>query len=148
MISIGHQVIWLFLLAIPIACVAWTVTHEEVTSEELGGAMTHATKSGVTHFACANEVEAINYLKKLLSYVPQNCEEEAPAVPYTAGNEIREELNSIIPDNANQPYDIREVIEHVIDTETFFEVIVIPLSRSKSLLSRIKSPVFSFSRKS
>jgi propionyl-CoA carboxylase beta chain len=84
--------------------------------------MTHATKSGVTHFACANEIEAINYLKTLLSYVPQNCEEDAPALPYQMGNERREELNSIIPDNANQPYDIREVIEKVIDTDTFFEV--------------------------
>lgn len=99
-----------------------TVTHEEVTSEELGGAITHATKSGVTHFACANEVEAINYLKQLLSYVPQNCEEDAPSVPYDIGNELRPDLNTIIPDNANQPYDIREVIEKVIDTDTFFEV--------------------------
>src|SRR4029079_15344219 len=99
-----------------------TVTHEEVTSEELGGAMTHATKSGVTHFACANELEAINYLKQLLSYMPQNCEEEAPALPYTPGNELRPELNSIIPENNNQPYDIREVIEKVIDGDTFFEV--------------------------
>src|SRR3954463_1221967 len=95
-----------------------TVTHEEVTSEELGGAITHATKSGVTHFACANEVEAINYLKQLLSYVPQNCEEDAPAVDYTPSNESRPELNSIIPANANQPYDIREVIEKVIDQDT------------------------------
>ncbi|MEI6022168.1 MAG: carboxyl transferase domain-containing protein, partial [Bacteroidota bacterium] len=99
-----------------------TVTHEEVTSEELGGAMTHATKSGVTHFACANELEAIQYLKTLLSYVPQNCEEEAPALPYQMGDERRAELNNIIPENANQPYDIREVIEKVIDNDTFFEV--------------------------
>jgi len=99
-----------------------TVTHEEVTSEELGGAITHASKSGVTHFACANEVEAIHYLKTLLSYVPQNCEEDAPALPYTAGNEQRPELNGIIPENANQPYDIREVIEKVIDENSFFEV--------------------------
>ncbi len=100
-----------------------TVTHEEVTSEELGGAITHATKSGVTHFACANEVEAINYLKTLLSYIPQNCEEDAPSIPYEqSGSELRTELNSIIPENANQPYDIREVIEKVIDDGTFFEV--------------------------
>ena len=99
-----------------------TVTHEEVTSEELGGAHTHATKSGVTHFACANEVEAINHIRTLLSYVPQNCEEDAPSLHYEMGNELREELNSIIPANANQPYDIREVIGHVIDTDSFFEV--------------------------
>src|SRR5882724_10344492 len=56
-----------------------TVTHEEVTSEELGGANTHATKSGVTHFACPNEIDAIQHVKKLLSYMPQNCEDRAPA---------------------------------------------------------------------
>jgi propionyl-CoA carboxylase beta chain len=100
-----------------------TVTHEEVTSEELGGAMTHASKSGVTHFACANEIECINYLKQLLSYVPQNCEEDAPSVPYTVpASEKREQLNDIIPENANQPYDMREVINGVIDEDTFFEV--------------------------
>src|ERR1700741_2931828 len=59
-----------------------TVTHENVTAEELGGAIAHSTKSGVTHFACANEIEAIQHVKKLLSYVPQNCEEDAPALPY------------------------------------------------------------------
>jgi propionyl-CoA carboxylase beta chain len=100
-----------------------TVTHEEVTSEELGGAMTHATKSGVTHFACANEIECINHLKQLLSYVPQNCEEDAPFVPYeNSGSELRKELNTIIPQNANQPYDIREVISGVTDTDSFLEV--------------------------
>src|ERR1043165_688753 len=87
-----------------------TVTHEEVTSEELGGAMTHATKSGVTHFACANEIEAINHIKQLLSYMPQNCEEDAPSVPYEAGDESRPGLNAVIPGNATQPYDMREVI--------------------------------------
>jgi propionyl-CoA carboxylase beta chain len=100
-----------------------TVTHEEVTSEELGGASTHATKSGVTHFSCANELECINYVKKLLSYVPQNCEEQPPFVPYESdGNEERLELNQIIPENANQPYDIRDVINGVIDRDSFFEV--------------------------
>jgi propionyl-CoA carboxylase beta chain len=99
-----------------------TVTHEEVTSEELGGAMTHATKSGVTHFACANEIECINTLKQILSYVPQNCEEDAPSVPYEGKNELRPELNNIIPENANQPYDMRDVINGVIDADTFCEV--------------------------
>jgi propionyl-CoA carboxylase beta chain len=100
-----------------------TVTHEEVTSEELGGATTHATKSGVTHFACANEIECINTLKQILSYVPQNCEEEAPFVPYEhTGSELRPELNKIIPENANQPYDMREVINGVIDEGSFCEV--------------------------
>ncbi|MBC8052032.1 MAG: acyl-CoA carboxylase subunit beta [Sphingobacteriaceae bacterium] len=99
-----------------------TVTHEEVTSEELGGASTHAVKSGVTHFACANEIEAIENIKKLLSYVPQNCEETAPLLPYQAASEERPELNNILPENANQPYDIRDVINHAIDDGTFFEV--------------------------
>ncbi|MBI3520275.1 MAG: acyl-CoA carboxylase subunit beta [Bacteroidetes bacterium] len=100
-----------------------TVTHEEVTSEELGGAMTHASKSGVTHFACANEIEAITNIKQILSYVPQNCEEDAPSVPYDhTGSELRPELNTIIPENANQPYDIREVIEKVIDDNSFLEI--------------------------
>ncbi len=99
-----------------------TVTHEEVSSEELGGASTHSTKSGVTHFSCANEIECINNIKQLLSYMPQNCEEKAPSVAYDISNETREELNNIIPENANQPYDIREVITHVIDENSFMEV--------------------------
>ncbi|MCR8561757.1 acyl-CoA carboxylase subunit beta [Mucilaginibacter sp. BJC16-A38] len=99
-----------------------TVTHEVVTSEELGGATTHATKSGVTHFACANEIEAIQNVKKLLSYMPQNCEDTAPALPYEIKNELREALNTIMPENASQPYDIREVIDHVIDEGSFLEV--------------------------
>lgn len=99
-----------------------TVTHEVVTSEELGGATAHATKSGVTHFACANEIEAIQNIKKLLSYMPQNCEDTAPALPYEIKNELREELNTIMPENASQPYDIRDVIDHVIDEGSFLEV--------------------------
>ncbi|MEQ8625302.1 MAG: acyl-CoA carboxylase subunit beta [Vicingaceae bacterium] len=99
-----------------------TVTHEEVTSEELGGASTHATKSGVTHFTYANEIECINGIKNLLSYVPQNCEEDAPAIAYEAGNEVREQLNEIIPENPNQPYDIREVINGTVDSNSFHEV--------------------------
>ena len=99
-----------------------TVTHETVTSEELGGAHTHASKSGVTHFACANEVECIENIKNLLSYMPQNCEEDAPVYPYEAGNEIRETLNNIIPANPNQPYDIKEVIAEVVDEGSFLEV--------------------------
>ncbi|WAC10034.1 acyl-CoA carboxylase subunit beta [Dyadobacter pollutisoli] len=99
-----------------------TVTHEEVTSEELGGAMTHATKSGVTHFVSPNEVECLLAIKKLLSYVPQNCENDAPRYPYTIGNELRPALNTIIPDSANQPYDMRDVISELTDTDSFFEV--------------------------
>ena len=99
-----------------------TVTHEEVSSEELGGASAHSTKSGVTHFTYANEIECINGIKTLLSYVPQNCEEDAPVEAYEAGNEKREKLNEIIPDNPNQPYDIREVINGTVDANSFHEV--------------------------
>ncbi len=99
-----------------------TVTHEEVTSEELGGANTHASKSGVTHFACINEIDAINHIKKLLSYMPQNCEDKAPALTYEPTNEYRAELNTILPENTLQPYDMREVINTVIDADSFLEV--------------------------
>ncbi len=99
-----------------------TVTHETVTSEELGGAHTHASKSGVTHFACANEVECIENIKRLISYMPQNCEEDAPVYPYEAGSEERMALNDIIPANPNQPYDIKDVIAEVVDEDSFLEV--------------------------
>lgn len=99
-----------------------TVTHEEVSSEELGGASVHSSKSGVSHFSCENEVEAINQVKALLSYMPQNCEEKAPRVAYEGGDESRPALNDIIPDNPNQPYDIRQVIDGIVDGDSFLEV--------------------------
>ncbi len=99
-----------------------TVTHEEVTSEELGGASTHSTKSGVAHFAASNGLDCIQKIKQLLSYLPQNCEEEAPVYPYHGGDDLRPKLNSIIPDNPNQPYDIRDVINEIADENSFLEV--------------------------
>ena len=99
-----------------------TVTNEEVSSEELGGAMTHAVKSGVTHFTAPNGMECLNQIKKLLSYIPQNCEEDAPRLPYEFGNEVRTVLNNIVPENPNHPYDIREVINGIVDEESFYEV--------------------------
>lgn len=99
-----------------------TVTHEEVSAEDLGGASAHSSKSGVTHFSCKNDVEALENVKRLLSYIPSNCEEEAPRLAYTASNENRELLNDIIPENPNQPYDMREVIEGIIDEDSFLEV--------------------------
>ena len=99
-----------------------TVTHEVVTSEELGGASTHSTKSGVTHFSCANEVTCINDIKKLLSYIPQNCEDQAPFLAYEPSNESRASLDKIIPENPNQPYDVKEIIDIIADTDSFFEV--------------------------
>jgi len=101
-----------------------TVTHEEVSSEDLGGASAHSVKSGVTHFSCSNEIDCIRHIKRLLSYIPSNCEEPAPVREYSTGDETRPALNNIVPDNPNQPYDIREVITHLIDDdgEGFFEV--------------------------
>ena len=99
-----------------------TVTQEEVTSEELGGAQTHASKSGVTHFACANEAECILQIKQLMSYIPSNCEEDPPSLEYEMGDEVRNELDNILPDNPNQPYDMHDVINGIIDKDSFLEV--------------------------
>lgn len=100
-----------------------TVTQETVTAEELGGASTHSTKSGVTHFACANELDCIQHIKKLLSYIPQNCEDEAPVYQYELKeDESRPVLDKIVPENPNHPYDIREVIEGITDENSFLEV--------------------------
>ena len=100
-----------------------TVTHEDVSSEDLGGASTHATKSGVTHFACANEIACIENIKQILSYVPQNCEDDAPSVSYSGSkSELRPDLDNLIPENPNQPYDMRDVIHQLIDEDTFLEV--------------------------
>jgi len=100
-----------------------TVTHEQVTSEELGGADTHATTSGVAHFACANEADAIGCLRKLVSYIPQNNLEDPPYVE-TADpvDRMDESLNTIVPDNPNKSYDIKDVICKVVDDNDFFEV--------------------------
>ncbi len=99
-----------------------TVTNENVTAEELGGASTHAGKSGVTHLTAENDSSCIEALKRLLSYLPQNCEDTSPVVNYELGNERREELNNIIPPNAQQPYDMRTVISGVCDEDSFMEI--------------------------
>ena len=99
-----------------------TVTNEEITSEELGGASTHSTKSGVAHTVSANDVQCLEDLKKLLSYIPQNNKEKPEALEYTLGEEIREELMDIVPDNANKPYDMKAVIEGIIDHDSFYEI--------------------------
>ncbi|QCE42605.1 acyl-CoA carboxylase subunit beta [Psychroserpens sp. NJDZ02] len=99
-----------------------TVTNEEVTSEELGGASTHSTKSGVAHVTSSNDVECLEDLKRLLSYLPQSNLEKPKDLPYTLGEEIREELASIIPTNANKPYDMHTVIKGLIDDDSFFEI--------------------------
>lgn len=99
-----------------------TVTNETVTAEQLGGAHTHATKSGVTHLTASNDWDCLQKIKKLLSYLPQNCEEDAPRLPYTMGDESRPALQTMIPDNSNTPYDMREVIAEIVDTDSFFEL--------------------------
>lgn len=99
-----------------------TVTNEEVSSEELGGASTHAAKSGVTHLVAANDVDCIDKIKRLLSYMPQNCADKAPNLPYTPNDEYRDALSALIPSNANQPYDMREVIAGIADDDSFFEI--------------------------
>lgn len=99
-----------------------TVTHEEVTSEALGGAITHATKSGVTHFTAENDIACLKMIRQLLSYMPQNCEEQAPSLPTDHSDHTRPALDTIIPDNPNQPYDMHDVISQVIDAESWFEV--------------------------
>ncbi|WP_430428250.1 acyl-CoA carboxylase subunit beta [Maribacter litoralis] len=99
-----------------------TVTNEEVTSEELGGALTHATKSGVTHLTAANDIQCINQIKQMISYMPQNCEDKPTDIPFELGNEVRDVLEDIVPENANQPYDMRNVINGIIDQDSFFEI--------------------------
>ncbi|MEN8186845.1 MAG: acyl-CoA carboxylase subunit beta [Bacteroidota bacterium] len=99
-----------------------TVTNEKVTSEELGGASTHSTKSGVTHLTSSNDVLGINDVKKLLSYLPQNNREKAADIPYEIGEELREELEGIVPLDTHKPYDIKTVIERTCDKGSFFEI--------------------------
>ncbi len=99
------------------------VTHEEVTHEDLGGAMAHASKSGVAHFAAENEEHSLDLVRQLLSYIPQNNLEDPPFVP-TADPEDRmdDALKTIIPDSPMKAYDMKDVIRHVVDDGQFLEV--------------------------
>ncbi len=100
-----------------------TVTHEEVTMEDLGGADTHASRSGVAHFACENEVEVLLGIRKLLSYLPLNNMDEPPMIK-TGDDPLRAEegLDSIIPDVSNKPYDMQKVIQLIMDKDSFLGV--------------------------
>ena len=99
-----------------------TVTGEEVTSEDLGGAMTHSAKSGVAHFACESDDEAIKMIKELLAYLPSNNMEDPPFVePQDDPGRISPELDTIIPDNPRQVYDIKKVIGAIVDDGKYFE---------------------------
>ncbi|MEO1010310.1 MAG: acyl-CoA carboxylase subunit beta [Bacteroidota bacterium] len=99
-----------------------TVTNEEVTAEELGGATTHAVKSGVAHKTSINDVACLEDVKKLLSYLPQSNRETPKELPYELGDEVREVLRDIVPDNPNKPYDMHDVINGIIDTDSWYEI--------------------------
>jgi propionyl-CoA carboxylase beta chain len=105
-----------------------TVTGEDVTMEELGGARTHNTKSGNAHYMGADEDDALEYVKALLSYLPQNNLDPAPSYDDPADLEITDldrTLDTLIPDGSNQPYDMHEVIAAVVDDEEFLEVMAL-----------------------
>jgi propionyl-CoA carboxylase beta chain len=100
-----------------------TVTHEEITSEELGGAKTHAEKSGVNHFTSPNDVSMLRMVRDFVSYIPQNCDEKAPTDSFVAFDKAKiNNIKAILPENSTLPYDIREVIEATIDDNTWREV--------------------------
>ena len=100
-----------------------TVTHEDVTKDELGGAMTHNVKSGVAHFAADSDEHALRITRELLSFIPSNNLDDPPFVPTNDPSDRADEsLNSIVPESANQPYDIRDIVHNVVDEGYFFEV--------------------------
>ncbi|MGB4466762.1 MAG: acyl-CoA carboxylase subunit beta [Azovibrio sp.] len=100
-----------------------TVTHEEVTAEELGGAVTHNTKSGVADLAFENDVEALIYLRRLINFLPSSNREKPPVLPTDDPAErFDHSLDTLVPDNANQPYDMKELIIKVVDDCDFFEI--------------------------
>src|SRR5258707_8046103 len=100
-----------------------TVTHEDVSFEDLGGAMVHNSKSGVAHFSCPSETECIRMLRTLMSYIPSNNMEDPPRItPLDSPSRTEEALDSIIPDNPSKPYDMKAVIGYIVDDGIFFEV--------------------------
>ncbi len=100
-----------------------SVTHEDVTFEELGGAQIHNSKSGVAHFACASEPDCIRMLRQLMSYLPSNNVDDAPRIiPTDTPKRAETALDNIIPDNPNKPYDMTSVIKYIVDDGDFFEV--------------------------
>jgi len=100
-----------------------TVTHEDVTKEELGGAITHNRTSGVAHFAADSDEHALRMVRELLSFIPSNNLEDAPRTnPTDSPDRTESKLNTIVPEASNQPYDIRDVIHPIVDDGYFFEV--------------------------
>ena len=100
-----------------------TVTHEDVTKEELGGALTHNARSGVAHFLGSDDAECLRMIRQLLSYLPQNNRDDAPRLA-TSDPSDREDpaLDTIVPEESNLPYDIKDVIHRIVDDDDFFEV--------------------------
>lgn len=100
-----------------------TVTHEEVSSEELGGAQTHNSKSGVAHFSAANDAVCLQNIRELMKYVPQNCEEKVAHLPSQDADSVKAKaLDELVPLNPNKPYDIHDVIGGIMDKDSFYEV--------------------------
>lgn len=99
-----------------------TVTNEEVTSEELGGAMTHASKSGVTHLTAANDVDCIRQIRRLLSYIPQQNQSKPTVLDFNPGDELRPGLASLMPESPSTPYQMRDVINELVDADSFMEI--------------------------
>jgi len=100
-----------------------TVTHEEVTSEELGGAVTHSTKSGVADLAFENDVEALMMIRRLIGFLPSSNREQPPLLPVTdAPDRVDYSLDTLVPDNTNLPYDMKELIIKMVDDGDFFEL--------------------------
>jgi acetyl-CoA carboxylase carboxyltransferase component len=100
-----------------------TVTHEDVTSEELGGASVHAAKSGVAHMTAGTDAEALARVRDLLSYLPLNNTEDPPrTVSKDAADRAAPELDAIVPENPNRPYDMKDVIGHIVDDGKFLEI--------------------------
>ncbi|MDO4461243.1 MAG: acyl-CoA carboxylase subunit beta [Bacteroidia bacterium] len=100
-----------------------TVTYEDVDEESLGGADVHSKKSGVAHFVSENEEEAMQMIRELLSYLPQNNTEQAPRVETNDPvDRLEDALNEIIPEDVNKPYDVKQVITAIVDDNKFFEV--------------------------
>jgi len=115
-----------------------TVTGEKITSENLGGAKVHNSISGAAHFRAPSEEQVLKDVRDLLSYLPQNNTEKTPKQPYIEQDDYRPELTEVVPITATRPYDVRKVIEQVVDADSFYEVqkdfarnIVIGLARIK-----------------
>jgi len=100
-----------------------TVTHEEVTAEELGGAMTHSTRSGVADLAFENDVEALMMARRLIGFLPSSNREKPPEVPpFDPADRLEESLDTLVPDSPNQPYDMKELVQKIVDDGDYFEL--------------------------